>query len=180
MQDMRKLCHVSPSWSWCSESQPSVKFKALPQHLGKAAEHVFLQEEWKFPETVLKDKDHQCLTEPLGRPQDCFLLLLGFDLSLLFHFPSVSSRNHNLTLLTSPQRSSPSIRKGSHRGISMECSQQKHQARNQSRAFLKKKIINFQSISTWISRTSHFLTAEQPRKVTRGLSAAEKPSNGNN
>lgn len=58
-----------------------------------------------------------------GSTPGLFWLLLVFGLSLLFHLLSVSSCNHNFALLTSPQWSSPFIRKGSHRGISMECSQ---------------------------------------------------------
>lgn len=114
-----------------------------------------------------------------GSTQDCFGCCLVLICLCCFIF-RVSSHNHNLTLLTSPQWSSPSIRKGSHRGISVECSQQETPCPGINQGFFFKKIINFQSISTWISRTSHFLTPEQPRKATRGLSAAEKSSNGNN
>lgn len=93
--------------------QPSGEFRALPQQLGKAAEHTFfLQEEWKFPETAPKDKDHPCLTEPLCLPSTVFVVVC-FGLSLLFHYQCVPASDQNYTLLKSALEPCPSVWKGS-------------------------------------------------------------------
>lgn len=170
------LCRTCGNW-W-RDTQPSVGFRALPQHLGKAAEHIFLQEE-----TVLKDKDdpppmpHRA---PVSTPV-LFIVVVSFGFCLLCHCQCVPSSNHNCTSKISPVTPLSHLEGQSKEGQRHFHGQNTYRqfsqketptmSRNQSRT---KKIINFQSISTWVSVNSHSFYPEQPGKTTLALSTAKK------